>query len=151
MSTIDRNIETYYKIDPATKWRTYDVDSLENKELCQVVASKCTSDARLERLKGIIKGSMAVGTCLFLAAVAYAVAKVSALIVGVAALPLAVVPPLHALVMFVSFVGAGSAFGYYTIRSVWNKTMGEAKAHWHYSEHLYQQAANANTRKALFA
>lgn len=143
------NISSYYHIDQGVK--NYDIDSLPNDGTCDVVAQECVSDARMERLKSVTTGLMAAGTTLALLCVAYAVGKVSALLVGIAFLPLMIIPPLYALLMLVGGIGAGIAFAKVTIKPSGMKFMDQAKAHWNNANFYSEQATAARFRQAALA
>ena len=144
MTTISsKNISDYCSKDPITGWPIYEVNDIKNEKICQFIANKCTSEARYERLKYVAKYTMAIGTSLFLAAIAYAVGKVSALVIGIALTPLASIPPLYILTIALGGIGSGITFGYYTISKIWNNLTREAKENWELANHLYAQAEKA--------
>lgn len=139
-----------YTINEETGYRTYDIVRLSSKKECKVVDQVCTNDARMERFKALTKGIVAVGSAALLLDLAAKVAFIAAFIIGVVVtttFPLSLFPAaIHGLVMVGSGIAAGGAFAYYTIKNTSHVFWQSAQKNWEYSDHLYQQAADARMR-----
>lgn len=140
MSIISGSIVKDYYFQSDNGWYHVNMKSFQNAAQADEINTQCISDARIERLKAI--GSYALGICstLALAGIALLIAKISSLVAGIFALPLAIIPPFYNLVNLLVGISAGGAFGYITIKRYAKQFFEFSQDHWAYANHLYQQA-----------
>jgi len=119
-----------------TVWPKYDLSTFKTRVQLEKVIGKVQSQVRNEQIKAVGKGVIALVGAAALLSMAYTVANVAMLVVGLATFPLAVVPPLYGAVVILSGMMAGGLFAGYTVKALWNDLMGPAVEHWNHAKHL---------------
>lgn len=138
---------SFYSLS-ANGWRNYSIDKLENKAICAVVIKQCTAEARMEKLKAFAWTVLHVGLTIGLAYLACAVTKVSFFVLGVVLLPFAIIfPPLYWVAVLPCSLVAGWTVLSKGFKAIWMEN-NRIQNHFHYGNHLYQQAASARLRQA---
>lgn len=127
--------------------KDFNVENLKTREQCELVSSKCNSASRWEVVKSAGYTALAVSTSAAMVMVALSVAKIAAILAALITLPLAVFPPLHAIVIIAAALIAGAAAGYYGVNTSWNFFMDHAKTHWNRSEAYSNKATAADFQK----
>lgn len=127
-------------------WTEYKIQEMNLKQT-EEIEKKCSSEAFWARAKSIGMGAIAILGTLALALVSFKVAEVAALIFGLVLLPLIIVPPLYLSLVIILAVGAAGAFGFFSIRAVWEKVMGSAINLWKEANHYQTQTDLCQDRK----
>lgn len=140
------NLNNFYTKDTSSGWFSVNEGSLQYKGQALEVAKQCTSDARMERLKSIVKGGVGGGSALALGAVAYLALKVSTYAVAIFIFPLAIIPPLYGLVTTLAGVGVGGSILYLATKKYSKPFFEQAKEHWNYADHLFAEAHSAKLK-----
>ncbi len=129
----------FYTKDVKTGWYSVNLDNLEYKDQATEVATQCTSDARMERLKALGTAVLGGGAALLLTGAALIAIKIGMMAVGIFAFPLVIIPPLHRLLMLLGGLAVG-AFALPKVSEYSKPFFTQAKEHWNYGNHLYAQA-----------
>ena len=141
MSVINREVvKDYYNKDESTGWHSVNFDKIQHKDQALEVASQCTSDARMERLKALSKAIMGGGAILLLTGVSSIAYKITTMTIGILAFPLIIIPPLYGLVTALGGFVVGGVVFYFTTAKYSEEFFNQTKEHWNYANHLYSQA-----------
>jgi len=126
-SSSDAN-NIYIQDEEYTGRYSVDFSNIVNEDQATEVAIKCTSDARMERLKALGAAVLGGGVTLLLTGVFLIAIKISMMIAGILAIPLMIMIIQYSEPLFM-----------------------EAKDHWKYGDELYSQASNARLKAVALA
>ncbi|NGX59272.1 MAG: hypothetical protein KR126chlam3_00420 [Chlamydiae bacterium] len=126
-SSLDAN--NFYIQDEEYSGRySVNFSNIVNEDQATEVATKCTSDARMERLKALGAAVLGGGVALLLTEVFLIAIKINMIVAGILAFPLMIMILQYSKPLFI-----------------------EAKDYWNYGDELYSQASNARLKAVALA